>query len=82
MRASTILATSLVVQCICWVIVDGLDAYMNITVPQYLFGIQISHDLSMSLCLLVLAGIPLSGLVAIASFVIVVRRRLGRPVAW
>jgi len=54
---------------------------MNITVPQYLFGIQISHDMSMGLCLLVLAGIPVSAITAMVACVILAKQRSGRAAA-
>jgi len=54
---------------------------MNITVPQYLFGVQIPHDISMGLCLLVLAGVPLSAIAAIAACVVLARRRFRRAAA-
>ena len=68
-------------QALCWIIVAGLRATMNITVPQYLFGIQISHDMSMGLCLLVLAGIPVSAITAMVACVILAKQRSGRAAA-
>lgn len=81
MRTATVLALSLIVQALCWVVVLGLRATMNTTVPQYLFGIQISHDLSMAITLLVLAAIPVSAIAAVVALVRVARQRFGRAAA-
>lgn len=81
MRSSTVLIISLIVQAVCWTVVAGLRATMNITLPQYLFGVQIPHSLSMGLCMLVLGGVPLSGLGIIICVVLIAKRQFGPTAA-
>lgn len=51
-----IIVSAVAVRAACLFIRPGLRATMNITVPQYFYGHQIPHDLSMNLVLLDLFG--------------------------
>jgi hypothetical protein len=72
------LFTGLIGSAAAWLLVFSHRANFRLDSPQYLFGLQISHALSMNLVIFEILGIPFFGLITIVVCVYYVVRRLTR----